>query len=79
MLLPHHGEGGAAVHALLDRVHLEEPRLLLTDLGFQRPEHLPADPERGLLLVELLDGLEEGLQPLVLLSSGAGVDKSREC
>ena len=48
----------------------EQP--IFTYLRVQWPECLPANPEGGLPLVELLDGVEKTLQPLLLLLASSG-------
>ena len=65
VLLPHHGEWLGALGALGTGVQLHEARLLGADLRVQRPEDL--HPQRRLSLVQLLDRLEESLQPVFFL------------
>ena len=67
------GELRGTLGTLLDIVQLLQVRLLLPDLGVQRSEDVPSNLQGGLPGVERLDGEEQELQPLLLLSLGRGV------
>lgn len=74
VLLPHHGEGKGALGALVDRVRLLEPRRGAPEVVLHQLRDLllvRGHPEGRLFVAQVLGGLLQGLQPVLLLGRGA--------
>ena len=67
------GELGRTLCTLLNILQLLHVRLFLPNLRVQRSQDISTNSEGRLSGVERLDGEEEELQPLLLLSLGDGV------